>query len=417
MRFLVFALLLAAPAASQAVLPDPAAVELALDSHPTVAATQARGKAARADARAMAAGPHEFIASASLNQRRIDREGDYAEYDASLTHAIRLPGKALLDRKAGDAGVRYADNMAEDARHQAAVMLNDHWWDWVGSAGERAVLDRSVQTLEAASNAVRRRVALRDAAALEADQASAALALARSAARAAAGREAAARAGLAAQFPGLPLPADPPEAPAPKLPPEGLAALGTLVVARSHEIGAARAQAEQAALLAERARRDRLADPSVGIRGFSERGGAELGVGLLVSVPLGGGNRRAVADRASAYASAAEAQATAIHHDIAALSGRDLATATASYAAWQDARAAADASASAAERAARGHALGGLDIADRLYAQRLAQEAALLEAVARADAWRAITRLQIDSHTLWMHVDKSSGPSHHSGPP
>jgi hypothetical protein len=95
----------------------------------------------------------------------------------------------------------------------------------------------------------------------------------------------------------------------------------------------------------------------------------------------------------------------AVRHDISALAGRDVATAAAAFAGWQEALRAADASASAAARATRGHALGGLDIADRLYAERLAQEAALAEAVARADAWRAITRLQIDSHTLWMHGD------------
>lgn len=405
MRILAVALFLASPAAAQSVLPDAAAVEAALDSHPSVVAAVARGTAARADARALAAGPHEFVASATFQQRRVDGGGAFDEYDASLTRAIRLPGKAGLDRKAGDAGIRVARNMAEDARHQAAVLLNDLWWDWVGAAEERAVLDRSVSTLSEAVKAVGRRVALRDASAMEADQAEAALALARSAARSAAGREAAARAGLAAQFPGLVLPAQAPTPLAPVLPPGGLEQLGELVVVRSHEIGAATALNEQAALLAERARRDRFADPSVGIRGFSEFGGAERGVGLLVSVPLGGGQRRALADRARANAAAAEAQAIAVQHDIAALAGKDLATAKAAFAGWQEALLAARASASAAARAARGHALGGLDIADRLYAERLAQEAALAEAVARAGAWRAITRLQIDSHTLWMHAD------------
>jgi outer membrane protein TolC len=405
MRLFVAALLLAVPAKAQTALPDPAAVEAALDNHPTVVAAMARSTAARADARALAAGPHEFVASATIQQRRVERGGDFAEYDARLTRAIRLPGKAGLDRKAGEAGTRFAEHMAEDARHQAAVLLNDLWWHWVGAAGERAVLDRSVETLSAVARAVARRAALREASAMEMEQAKAALALAQAAARSAAGREAAARASLSAQFPQLPLPETPPPAPIPTLPAERLAALGGLVVARSHETDAAVAHLEQTAFLAERARRDRFADPSVGIRGFSEFGGAERGFGLLVSVPLGGSQRRAVADRARANASAAEAQAMAVRHDISALAGRDVATAAAAFAGWQEALRAADASASAAARATRGHALGGLDIADRLYAERLAQEAALAEAVARADAWRAITRLQIDSHTLWMHGD------------
>lgn len=399
------AMVLASPAAAQTPLPDPAAVARALDDHPSVVAAQAKLKAARAEARAMAAGPHEFVASASILQRRVDREGDYAEYDASLSRAVRLPGKSALDRKAGRAVISAADNMADDARHQAAISLNDLWWDWTGAATTLAVLKHSVATLEAASVAVARRVALRDAAALDADQAGAALALARSAAKAAAGREAAARASLAAQFPSLPIPASPPEPPAPELPPEGIEALGVLVVERSHEIGAAVAQAERAMLVAERSRRDRLADPSIGVRSFSERDGAERGLGLLLSVPLGGSHRRALAEQSGALALAAQADAVAIRHDIAALARRDVALAAAAFEAWQDARQSAQASASAAARTVRGHVLGGVDLADRLYAQRLADEAALAEVMARVDAWRAITRLRIDSHTLWMHEE------------
>ncbi len=403
MKRLLFAFFLAAPAVAQTALPDPAAVMLALDDHPAVEAGRARLKAAQAEARGRAAGPHEVIASASIIRRRVDQEGEYAEYDASLTRAIRLPGKASLDRKTGMAGVSVADNMADDARHQAAVSLNDLWWDWAGASLELAVLNRSVATLEAASVAVRRRVALRDASALEADQADNARALARSAAKAAAGRELASRASLAAQFPTLPLPARAPEPPAPELPPEGIDALGVMVVERSHEIGAAVAQADRARLLAERARRDRFADPSIGVRGFSERDGAERGVGLLLSVPLGGAHRRAMAEQSGANALAAEAESLAVRHDLSALASRDVAIASAAYAAWQEAALAAEASASAASKTARGHALGGLDLSDSLYAQRLAQESALAEAVARVAAWRAITRLRIDSHTLWMH--------------
>ncbi len=396
------------PPAAQTALPDPAAVEIALDAHPAVEAARAGAAAARARARARAAGPHEATASGGFTHRRVEADGGnlgFPEYELGLSRALRLPGKAPLDRAAGEAGVRAADNMADDARHQTAVLLSDLWWDWLGAAAERRVLDRSVQTLAEAAAAVRRRQALRDAAPMEAEQAEAALALARSAARSAAGREAAARAVLAARFPLLPLPAAAPELPAPELPPEALPALGARVTARSHEIAAAAAVADEADLLARRARRDRIADPTVGLRGFSEFGGAEQGVGVMLSMPLGGRHRRALADEAAARAGAERARAVAVRQEIESLARRDVAEAQAALAAWQEAEAAARARASAAARAARGHALGGLDLAERLYAERTAQEAALAEAQGRAAAWRAITRLRIDSHTLWMHDD------------
>ncbi len=405
MRRLLLALLLAAPAAAGPALPDEAAAEQALEADPSVAAARARLAAARAEARALAAGPHELVASASFATRRVDRGETFAEYEASLSRAIRLPGKAALDRKAGAAAVRAAANMAEDARHQAATLLADLWWDWVGAAAERQVLERSVATLEAASAAVARRLALGDAAAIEAEQAEGALASARSAARAAAGREAGARAALSARFPTLPLPRAAPEVPPPELPAEGLAALAELARARSHELAAALARAERAALHAERTRRDRFADPSVGVRGFSEFGGAERGVGLLLQIPIGGVHRKALAEEAEAQALATRAEALAVEGEVAARAGQGLAAAAAAHAAWAAAAKATEAVARAARRAERGHALGGSDLAERLYAERLAQEAGLAEAMARVAAWRAITRLRIDSHTLWLRED------------
>ena len=398
-------LLFGASARAQSPLPDPADVTRALDGNPAVLAAQAELSAARAAARALSTGPHEFVASASLHSRRVDREGDFAEYDASLTRAIRLPGKSALDRRAGEAGIRLADNRADDARHQAAIVLNELWWEWLGAAAGRRVLDRSVESHAAAAGAVGRRLALRDAARLELDQATSALALARAAARQAEGRERAARAALASRFPDLALPAEAPALTPPQLPPEGLDVLGDFVLARSHEIGAVVAAADQAGYQADRMRRDRFADPSVGIRGFSERDGAERGVGLLLSLPIGGRHRAALAEEAGARASAARARAVAVRQEVAEIAARDVETAKAAFAAWEAAAQAADASEAAATRAARGHALGGLDLTDRLYAERIAQEAALAEVEARTDAWHAITRLRIDSHTLWMHAD------------
>jgi outer membrane protein TolC len=398
-------LLFGAAARAQSPLPDPADVARALDDNPSVLAARSELSAARAAARALSAGTHEFIASASVQSRRVDREGDYAEYDAALMRAIRLPGKSALDRRAGEAGIRLADNRADDARHQAAIVLNELWWEWLGAAAGRRVLDRSVETHAAAAGAVGRRLDLREAARLELDQAASALALARAAASRAEGRERAARAALASRFPDLPLPAEAPALSAPQLPPEGLDVLGGFVVQRSHEIGAVVAAADQAGYHADRMRRDRLADPSVGIRGFSERDGAERGIGLLLSFPIGGSHRAALAEEAGARASAARARAVAVRQEVAEIAARDVETAKAAHAAWAAAAQAAGASGDAAARAARGHALGGLDLTDRLYAERIAQEAAMAEVEARTQAWHAITRLRIDSHTLWMHVD------------
>lgn len=398
-------LLIAAPALAEPGLPPEAAVAAALDNHPSVAAARARIGEARADARMLSVGPQEVVVQGTIQRRDVRGVGVVPEYDLQFTRPIRLPGKAALDRQAGDAGIRAADNRADDARHQAALMLSRQWWAWAGAAAEARTLDDAAGIMAQAVAATRQRLAVRDASPLELDQALAAEAAARAAALQAKARAAAARAVLAASFPDLPLPVAAPPLPEPVLPPEGTAALAGLVIERSHEIGASAAELDRAEALKARAARERTADPSIGLRGFSEQGGNEKGVGLVISMPLGGRARSAAADRAAAASTAAAADLAATRSAISAMAAEDAALATGYLAAWEQARTAAEAAAGAAERQRTGHRLGGVDLADRLVAERLARDAALDEVRARTAALEAITRLRVDSHTLWMHAE------------
>lgn len=395
-------LVLPAPIFAQSALPPETAVQAALDAHPSVQAAEARVGAAKADERLLRAGPHEFTFSGSYIRRSVDREGSFDEYDATMSRAIRLPGKAQLDRKAGALGVSAAENRAEDARHQAAVLLNDLWWDWLGASAEAAVDAQSVANYEAALAAVRRRVELRDAAQLDADQTEAALGEARAAEAQSRGRADIARARLAARFPSLPLPVSVPDPESPTLPPEGLGVLAEQVISRSHEIGASAAEAQRVAAIAERARRDRWADPSLGVRLFSERNGAERGAGIVLSMPIGSKARSATASRAASEAQAATAELALIQTEVREMADGDVARAQSAFAAWQRTREALDAQMAALQKLRRGQQLGAIDLTDVLQGERLAHTAFRAEALTRAEAHRAINRLRIDSHNLWI---------------
>jgi len=54
---------------------------------------------------------------------------------------------------------------------------------------------------------------------------------------------------------------------------------------------------------------DRFADPTVDLRTFQDRAGHETGFGIGFTMPIGGSLRSAVADQASAEASAASVAA------------------------------------------------------------------------------------------------------------
>jgi outer membrane protein TolC len=381
-------------------LPTPL-VEVALDDSPLVTEATAKLQAAIADARALGIGSHEFMLSGTFMRRSVDGDRNYSEFDSTLSRGVRLPGKAALDREAGALGVEVAENLLEDARHEAALQLGNLWVDWLLADADARIASDASQSLETAYAAVARQLALRDAAPLDADQARAARDSARAQAMAAKGRAAAARAALAAHFPSLPLPEGAPLIAPPQLPVEGLAAWRDLVLERSHEIRAAELEARRLKVVADRARLDRFADPSVGVRAFSERSGGEAGLGVVASMPLGGGYRRAMGEQATANRTAGEARLVATRRDITATANMDLANATAGFAAWEAAAAAAQSSRATVARLRQGRRLGATDLASLLYAERQALDADRAELAARAAAVRAILKLRIDAHLIW----------------
>lgn len=394
--------LLAPSLAAEPGLPDEAAVQQVLDDHPTVIAARARVEAAQARAQGLRKGPHEFTVSGSYTRRNVDLGGEFDEYDAQLSRAFRLPGKARLDREIGLHGIEAASNLSEDARHEAALLLADYWFAWL-SASAQANIDRSaVKNFERAHEAVTRRMQMRDASQLDVDQSGAALANARVALERSEGMVALMRTRLEAQFPGLPLPLEAPAMPAPDISEARLSQLREQVVSNSHEIAAAQAQARQMASIAARAERDRFADPSVGVRVFSEFGGAETGAGLTLSIPLGGGNRRALAGEAAAGASAARAEESLARFNVAETASGDMVEARFRLAAWERSREVVEAQTAALLKLRRGYELGEIDLGDVLFGERMVHDAFQAEAMSRADALRAITKLRIDSHDLWL---------------
>jgi outer membrane protein TolC len=396
-------LLAAGTARAEPALPPEPAVNAALDAFPGVEAARARITAAQAAGTMLRIGSHEVTLGGSFMSRDVRLERRYDEFDGTLTRAFRLPGKAALDRKAGDLGVDVAENRMEDSRHQAALVLAGLWFDWL-EAGELNRTDLATTSLLAQSlRAVQRRAELRDASQLEVDQARAALDQARAQGAASAADMEQARITLAATFPDLPLPVEPPALGSPDLPPAGeLERLRDLVISRSHEIRASDKEAQRLATLAERARKDRIADPTLGLRAFSERSGMERGLGMTFSIPLGGGYRKAEADQAMAQASAGMLDLAVVRREVEATARADMANARNRVLAWQGLAAAAQSASAAAERTARGQELGAIDLADTLAARRLARDAERQEIAARSTAIRALVKLKIDSHVIWV---------------
>jgi outer membrane protein TolC len=293
----------------------------------------------------------------------------------------------------------------EDARHQVSLMFAGLWFDWLVSAELRRNEQASAKLLEQELRALERRRDLRDASQLEVDQAQAALDQALGQAAQTAAGETQARVRLLANFTDLPLPETVPDLGQPELPEQALEDLRGLVISRSHEILAADREAARLDVVARRTDKDRMADPSVGVRVFSERSGMERGAGLVFQMPLGGGYRKAQAQQASAEAHAATFDLASVRRMVEATADADLADVRSRMETWQRFASAVRSAGQAAERSAIGYRLGATDLADLLLIRRQHHDARRMEIMARGDALRALLKLQIDAHVIWKDED------------
>lgn len=127
----------------------------------------ARLDAAQAQARALRVSSHEFQVTVVSQRRSTDELGGrqrFAESEIGISRALRLPGKARLDRDIGAAGIDSAELRLDDARHQAARLLLEDWMAWLRAA--EAVQRTSVQlaSFDQEQRVLVRRLALGDVA-------------------------------------------------------------------------------------------------------------------------------------------------------------------------------------------------------------------------------------------------------------
>ncbi len=392
-------LALAAPDA--AYLPPEPLVLQAIAVHPDVQAAAARASRAEAEARGLAAGPHEPTLSLMSQQRRVHGGLDYREYEAQLSLGVRLPGKARLDREIGRLGREVAGLQLADAEHQAARLLLAQWMEWLRAEAGVAQAQAQLALVQRDRDAIARRVAAGDAARRDLDSAQAAAAQVRAQATAAAARCEAARIALRTTFPSIPLPERAPALPEPVADDTGAQRHIDHIVGRSHEIGAAEREAERLERAALRARAERRPDPSVGLRWLDERGGEERSLGVVVSIPFGGALRSANADAQRASAEAGSAVAEGTRRLIQREAEQTVRQADAAWRLWRDSWQALEAVRASTGKVRRAYALGEAGIAELIAAQRQEQDSALAEAEARANALEAALLIRVDAHELW----------------
>jgi outer membrane protein TolC len=182
-----------------------------------------------------------------------------------------------------------------------------------------------------------------------------------------------------------------------------------LILKHNHELGLIEAETRLQSKLAERARADRLPDPTLGLRYASQLNHNQRISGVYFSMPLPSGQRSATADSATLTAQIAADREIAIRVRLDADIFTAYTRAMNNYRIWQQARDAGIALRQNAELVARAYSLGESSLGETLVARKQALEASLAESIARLDANEARYRLLLDAHQLWVDTDHHEG--------
>jgi len=407
MKRLAFWLVALLPAAALAAevnyadLPAPAQVEAALHSNVNVTTAETGVKVEQANQQRWEAGNHEFSLRAGTARRNVmSTEQRLKEWDVALERPIRLPNKARIDYDIGETGVTRAENALSDARHEASRVLLRLWFNWQRERAQAAQWQQQVDILEQQAAMTEKRVQAGDAPRMELNLARAAVAQA-----AVALQQAKVRTGLAAndlirQFPDMVLP-ERTESAVPQAVEHDLAYWRARVLESNHELTMVQAEARGQLLLAQRARADRVADPTIGVRYSSEMGGNERVTGVYMVVPFSFGVRGAIAEGAGYQAEISAEREVAVRRRLETDVLNAYSQSVGNYETWRQAHEAAASVRQNADLMARAYSLGESSLSDVLTARRLALESSLAETVAQLDANEARYRLLLDAHLLW----------------
>jgi len=385
-------------------LPPSEIVARVLRENLSVQAAAGQVRVEEANRNRLEAGPYEWNVRLGGQQRRTTpttgSEERYNEWNAAVERPLRLPGKGGLDGEIGAAGVALAETARGDALHETSRNLLKSWFIWLKESASAAQWNEQLALLEKQARGIDRRQQLGDAARLEAIQAEAAQAQAEAQLAQAKVRQQTAGEDLRRRYPGLPLVAH--NAIAEPLPIDGSEADWiNAILEHSHELELARGETRRMQLLAGRAGRDRLPDPTIGLQVSRERAGEEKVFGAYISIPLPGGARRASSDAALAQADVAGRREAATTQKITAESAMLYQSANAAFSTWQSSRSAAERLGRAADMTARAYQLGEGSLNDLLAARRLANEAQLASRLIQLEALELRYRLQLDAHRLW----------------
>lgn len=372
---------------------------LLLEQDPGVAAARASLEVALQEAGILDKSPYEWIPRVTGQQRRVEGGSPFNEWHVGIERTIRLPGKAAADRNIGKATVEESQARYGETLHEAARELMALWVDWLAAERARELAENNLRSVQESLAAVEKRARAGDASKLDLNVARAELAEQRRMDNDAKTQASAAWSRLSTRFPGvtrqvLALPTPLPIG-------EDAAFWLDRIVAESHEVKVVQTLMQKAQAQAERARADKIPDPTLGLYTASEIGGRERIVGVTISIPIPGGVRDSRSAKAIAEVEVSHQEAELKKRQLETEIASAFATARGAYDSLQIANEGAAAMQENAGLMQRAYALGEAELQALLLARRQATAAMNNALQAQVTALKAYFGLLVDAHLIW----------------
>lgn len=390
--------------ALSAYLPAEATAREALLSSPGMQAARAEKEAWSARARAIGAGPHEFTLR-SISQRRQEQATGtrWHESMVSLETPLRFWGKRGLDVDLEDKTLAYAELSYADALHEGGRELIQLWFVYLNALASEQNARIALELTTKMERMTQVQLKHGEVSRLDAELASAEHERAQAGLALAQAQRVSAAAVLQQRFPSLVLPSMSILRDEPSLPalPGTLDELRQAYVNKNHELNLMRLQAERLRLSADRASRERLPDPTVGVFSSRDKGGAETVNGVLLSVPLSGTAKWYHHSAAVADAQAASDKVVLTEQQKSAVFEGLWTTYQNKRNAATQLRSAAQRQALAADKSLKAYSLGEGSLADALLIGRMASDNLHAAQRMQLEVAELLALIRLDLHEMW----------------
>ena len=389
-------------------LPAEASVKDVLLSSPLMQAARSKKEAGTARAQGIDSGTAEFtLRSTSQRRREVATGTPLHESLVSLERPVRFWGKRGMDADLATQTQAFADIEYADAMHEGARELMRFWFAYL-----RALADQknAVTTFDLAAKMQRlTQIQLKqgDISQLDAELAHAELERLTAARSVADAQLASSASAFTRRYAGIVLPTHMPAAlrldASPNLPAltETMAVMRQEFLDKNHELHMMRVDAQRLRLAADRASRDRLPDPTVGVFSGRERAGAETISGVMFSMPFPGASRFHHATALVADAQAASDKVLLAEQQLGAMFESMFIQFQHKRQAADNLKSAAQRQALAAEKSVKAYTLGEGSLSDVLLIARMASDNLNAAERMQLEVVELLALIRLDLHQMW----------------